>query len=129
MTVTELSPALSNELQHSPKRFPKINADIGELFAFDVTTVIDKIKDVVAMMTVQVIAPLAKALHGQVMPGGVNRDIARRFKAESNRSVLIIKSESCRISKANLGPSGWRRIHLKEKLLEVRNGGYRDFGG
>ena len=112
MTVTELSSAVTDEIEHSLERFPKINADIGELFAFDVSTVVNKIKDVVAMMTVEIIAPLAKALHGLVVLSGVNSDIARRFKTESNRSVLIINSESCIIRKANLGPSGWSRVHL-----------------
>ena len=103
MTVTELSAAVANEFEHGWERLSKVNADIGELFGLDVAAVINKINDVIAVMTVQVIAPLAKALHGCVVLGGVDRVLTRRFETESNRSILVINSESCIISKANLG--------------------------
>ena len=128
MTVTELSAAVANEFKHGWERLAKVNTDIGELFGLNVAAVINKINDVIAVMTVEVIASLAKALHSCVVLGGV-KVLTRRFETESNRSIFVIESETCMIIKANLGTTGWRRIFLKEKLVEVWNGGYRGFGG
>ena len=52
MTVTELSAAVANEFEHGWERLSKVNADIGELFGLDVAAVINKINDVIAVMTV-----------------------------------------------------------------------------